>query len=147
MRGVEVICNLGGWSRGGSNRDADPIVVAQRLRGAQNRAAGSSEPRCAAPPSDPAGPAAPLEEAAGGAPGTCPVQLQVDVGVAVLLSLGGSAGPVFLLSAPRDSSHLLEWRQLGDSAKPKGQRRVAEPAMVVADPLRPADGSRGSGGG
>lgn len=98
-------------------------------------------------PSDPAGPVAPLQEAAGGEPGTCPVQLQVDSGVAVLPPLGGSAGPVFLLSAPQDSSHLLEWRQLGAFAKPKGQRRAAQPAMVVADALRRADGSRGLGGG
>lgn len=39
MRGVEVICDLGGWSLVSSTRDAGPMVVAQRLLGTQNHAA------------------------------------------------------------------------------------------------------------
>ncbi|ELW71591.1 hypothetical protein TREES_T100002505 [Tupaia chinensis] len=37
--GVEVFCDFGGRSRGGPHGDADPSVVAQRLREVRNRAA------------------------------------------------------------------------------------------------------------
>ena len=136
---MEVICDLDGrLEPGGSTRDADPIVVAQRLRDAQNRAA----PR----PQGPAERASSPDEAAGGTAGTWPTQLQVDARVAVLalrVSLkGGAVGSLLRLetaaaSASRGVSCAF--------AKPEGQQRAAAPATVVAWPLRGADLSRGWG--
>lgn len=141
MSGVEVIIgNLGDRSQGGSTRHAHPIVVAQRLRGAQNGVAGAL---LRVVPGTRLGRSVSLQEAADARPGTWPQKLQVDARVTVLALWVGSKGGIFccllLLGTPATSA------SEGGSAvfaKPEGQRRTAEPATVVTGPLRQADSPR-----
>lgn len=108
MRGVEVIGNLGDRSQGGSTRHAHPIVVAQRLRGAQNGGVAQNGSR------DPVGQVSfsaggcrrPSWDMAPEAPGRREGHSSRP--------LGGFKGRDLLLFAPpRDTSHLCQWRRLG----------------------------------
>lgn len=140
MSGAEVICNLGDRSQEGSACHAHPIVVAQRLRGAQNGVAGAL---LRTVPGTGLGGSVALQEAADAGPGTWPKKLQVDAKVTLLAFWVGSKGWIYccllLLGTPATSA-----REGGPAvfAKPEGQRRTAEPATVVAGPLRAADRPR-----
>lgn len=136
MRGVEVICNVGDRNQGGSTRHAHPIVVAQRLRGAQNGVAGAL---LRTVPGTGLGGSVSPQEAADAGPGTWPKKLQVDPRITVLALWVGSNGWIFCCLLPlRTPATSASEGGSAVFAKPEGSgERLSQPLWSRAPSAGP----------